>query len=80
MKQACISVGANIWTLEYEDHNDGTITILNFDRGDGMFAHQLPVLQSIQETDGRVADKVTINGTTYDVRNKQNVYSYKQPL
>lgn len=85
MQKACISVGNAIWTMTYTDHNDGTITVLNFDKEDNdgyQFGASLPVLQNIQETGGsdRIADKATIAGTTYDIRNKQNVYTYKQPL
>jgi hypothetical protein len=83
MNKACINVGGVVWTMTYIDHGDKTITIENFDKEDNdgyMFSQTLPVLQSIQETGDRVADKVTINGETFDVRNKQNVYTYKQPL
>ena len=83
MQKACINVKGVIWTLTYIDHNDGTITIDNFDKEDNdgyMFHQTLPVLQQIHETDGRIADKVTIEGTTFDVRNKENVYTYKKPL
>jgi hypothetical protein len=45
-----------------------------------MFHKTLPVLESIQEIDDRVADKVTIDGKTFDVRNKENVFTYKKPL
>jgi hypothetical protein len=83
MKKACINVGEVIWTMTYIDHEDGTLTIENFDKEDNdgyMFHKTLPVLESIQEIDDRVADKVTIDGKTFDVRNKENVFTYKKPL
>lgn len=83
MEKACIDVNGVIWTMTYTQNNDGTLTILNFDKEDNdgyMFKEQLHVLQKIEELDGRIVDKVTIDGNEYNVRNKQNVYTYKQPL
>jgi hypothetical protein len=68
--------------MTYIDHKDGTLTIENLDKEDNdgyMFGHEFPVLQTITEENG-VADKVTIAGTTFSVRNKQPLGTYKQPL
>lgn len=83
MKKACIQVNNNVWTLTYTENKNGTISINNFDQGDNdgyMFRENLGILDYIKETEGRIVDKVSINGQEYDVDNKQNVYTYKLPL
>jgi hypothetical protein len=83
MKKASKVVGDRIWTLTYTNNADGTIDIQNFDNEDGdgyMFFEQLERLEEVHETDGRVVDAVTINGHRVEVRNKQNVFTYRQPL
>jgi hypothetical protein len=84
MKKACMRLIDAVWTMTYTiNDDDGSLTIQNFDREDNdgyMFAESLGVLNGLEEIDGRVVDRVTIDGVTYDVRNKQNVFTYKQPL
>jgi hypothetical protein len=83
MKKACMRVGQAIWTMTYTIGTDSRLTIHDFssDDNDGyMFESTLGKLQSIAELEGRVADRVTIDGTEYEVANKENLYSYKQPL
>jgi hypothetical protein len=85
MKKASMVVGDRVWTLTYTNNIDGSITIQNFDNEDSdgyMFFEQLERLNSVNEdgTDQRIVESVTINGNVMDVKNKQNVYSYKQPL
>lgn len=85
MQKACMIVQKDVWTLTYTDHGDGSITVENFDKSDNdgyMFRESLGKLESIKELPetNRFADTATINGTEYFIRNKQNIYSYKQPL
>jgi hypothetical protein len=86
MKKACMRLTDAVWTMTYTiNADDGSLTIQNFDKEDNdgyMFAESLGVLNGLEELDGdvRIVDKVTIDGVTYDVRNKQNVFTYKQPL
>ncbi len=83
MKKACMRLPDAVWTLTYIENQDGTVTILNFDKEDNdgyMFADTLSVLQSIKESEGRIAEEVTIDNRVFPIQNKQNVYTYKQPL
>lgn len=83
MKKASMVVGDRIWTLTYTDNADGTIDIQNFDNEDGdgyMFFETLDKLDNVIEIDDRVVDAVSINGQRFEVRNKENVFTYKKPL
>jgi hypothetical protein len=82
MKKACMVVGERIWTLTYTNNADGTVDIHNFDGEDSdgyMFFESLETLNNVHELEDRTVDAVVINGTRFDVRNKQNVFTYKQP-
>lgn len=82
MKKASIVVnGERVWTLTYTHNADGTIDIQNFDPedGDGYMFESLDKLQAVHELEGRIVDAVTINGVRLEVRNKQGVFTYKQP-
>ncbi len=83
MKKACICVGDYVWTMTYTTHPDNTVTVLNFDKEDNdgyMFPETLGRLDRVVEDAERVAQSVIIDGNEHDIRNKQNVYTYKQPL
>ena len=83
MKKACMQLSEAVWTITYVINPDNTVTIHNFDREDNdgyMFAHILPVLQSIKEGDGRIAETITVDGQEYVVKNQQNIFTYKLPL
>ncbi len=83
MKKAAMIVGDRVWTMTIIHNPNGTVTIEDFNNEDGdgyMFYDQLDKLQSIQEEGDRVVQSVTINGTVFDVQNKQNVYTYRQAL
>jgi hypothetical protein len=83
MKKATITVGETVWTMTYTHNRNGTITIQNFDSEDNdgyMFAEQFGKIESIVESEGRVAEAVIIDGDRFEVANRQNVFTYKQPL
>ena len=82
MKKACLTKDGVVWTLTYTMNADKSVNIHNFDNQDNdgyMFAESLQTLDEIK-LEERVADKVVIDGETYEVRNKQDVFTYKQPL
>lgn len=82
MKKACLVKANDVWTLTYTVNADKSVNILNFDNQDNdgyMFREELDTLDEIKIKD-RIAEQVVINGETYEVANKQDVYTYKQPL
>jgi hypothetical protein len=82
MKKACLTRADSVWTLTYKENPDGTVSILNLDNQDNdgyMFRESLETLDEIK-LEGKTATHVVINGVTYEVENKQDVYTYKQPL
>lgn len=82
MKKAAMVVGSHVWTMTYEI-KDEKINILDFNKDDSEgYTHGqlLAHLQSIRESDGRIAESVTIDNVEYEVLNKQNIFTYKQPL
>lgn len=84
MKKAAMVVGTNVWTMTYEINKSGSLTILDFnpEDPDGYILPDTMIarLQSVSESEGRVAETVTIDNVVYDVENKQNIYTYRQPL
>ena len=83
MNKACMKLSDAIWTITYNINHDNTATIINFDREDNdgyMFFDSLDKLESITESEGRIAESITVNGVTYDVANKANIFTYKLPL
>lgn len=71
-----------VWTMTYTLNNN-QIHILDFtpEDNDGyMFFDTLHRLESIEESTGRIAKSVQIDGTIYDVSNPAGIFSYKQPL
>lgn len=83
MNKACMKLPSAVWTITYVIHEDETVTIHNFDSQDNdgyMFAATLPELTALVEDSDRVVQSITIGDKTYNVRNKQNVFMYKQPL
>lgn len=82
MKKAAMKVGDRTWTMTYTINNN-KITIIDFNNEDQEGYLMLPGienLESITESDGRIAEIVRINGEDYEVDNKQNIFTYKLPL
>ena len=82
MKKACLVRNGEVWTLTYTLSIDKLATIHNFDNQDNdgyMFREELSTLDEVKTSD-RIATHIVVDGETYEIVNKQDVYTYKQPL